>query len=49
MVSSVAIGAADSKNTNGYGLFGDGIRVSGPFATYADEGPRRQEGLGRLA
>ena len=49
MVSSVAIGAADSKNTNGYGLFGDGIRVSGPFATYADEGPRGQEGLGRLA
>jgi branched-chain amino acid transport system substrate-binding protein len=35
MVSSVAIGAADSKNKNGYGLFGDGIRVSGPFATYA--------------
>ena len=37
MVSSVAIGAADSKNTNGYGLFGDGIRVSGPFATYAHD------------
>ena len=37
MVSSVAIGAADAKNTNGYGLFGDGIRVSGPFATYASK------------
>jgi branched-chain amino acid transport system substrate-binding protein len=37
MVSSVAIGAADSKNKNGYGLFGDGIRVSGPFATYASK------------
>jgi branched-chain amino acid transport system substrate-binding protein len=37
MVSSVAIGAADAKNKNGYGLFGDGIRVSGPFATYASK------------
>jgi branched-chain amino acid transport system substrate-binding protein len=37
MVSSVAIGAADPKNKNGYGLFGDGIRVSGPFATYASK------------
>jgi len=37
MVSSVAIGAADSKNKNGYGRFGDGIRVSGPFATYASK------------
>ena len=37
MVSSVAIGAADSTNKNGYGLFGDGIRVSGPFATYAHD------------
>ncbi len=37
MVTSVAIGAADAKNKNGYGLFGDGIRVSGPFATYASK------------
>jgi len=35
MVYSVAIGAADPKNKNGYALFGDGIRVSGPFGTYA--------------
>jgi ABC-type branched-subunit amino acid transport system substrate-binding protein len=35
MVNSVAIGAADPTNKNGYALFGDGIRVSGPFATYA--------------
>jgi branched-chain amino acid transport system substrate-binding protein len=37
MVASVATGPADPKNTNGYALFGDGIRVSGPLAVYAKE------------
>jgi branched-chain amino acid transport system substrate-binding protein len=37
MVTSVAIGPADAKNTNGYALFGDGVRVSGPLATYASK------------
>jgi len=37
MVYSVAIGAADAKNKNGFSLFGDGVRVSGPFATYAKD------------
>jgi branched-chain amino acid transport system substrate-binding protein len=35
MVFGVSIGQGDAKNTNGYALFGDGIRVSGPFGTYA--------------
>jgi branched-chain amino acid transport system substrate-binding protein len=35
MVYSVAVGAADPTNKNGYALFGDGIRVSAPFGTYA--------------
>jgi branched-chain amino acid transport system substrate-binding protein len=35
MVYSVAVGPADPKNTNGYALFGDSIRVNGPAATYA--------------
>jgi branched-chain amino acid transport system substrate-binding protein len=37
MVFSVSVGQGDAKNTNGYALFGDGIRVSGPFATYAKD------------
>ena len=48
MVSSVAIGAADAKNKNGFGLFGDGVWVSGPFATFAP-GPQGQEDRRRLA
>ena len=35
MVFSVSVGQGDAKNPNGYALFGDGIRVSGPFGTYA--------------
>jgi branched-chain amino acid transport system substrate-binding protein len=35
MVFGVSVGQGDAKNTNGYALFGDGIRVSGPFGTYA--------------
>ena len=35
MVWSVSVGPGDAKNENGYALFGDGIRVSGPFGTYA--------------
>jgi branched-chain amino acid transport system substrate-binding protein len=37
LVDSVAIGAADPTAKNGYALFGDGIRVSGPFGTYAHD------------
>jgi branched-chain amino acid transport system substrate-binding protein len=37
MVYSVAVGPADPKNTNGYALYGDSIRVNGPQATYAKE------------
>jgi branched-chain amino acid transport system substrate-binding protein len=37
MVYSVAIGPSAPTNKNGYALFGDGIRVSGPFATYAKD------------
>jgi branched-chain amino acid transport system substrate-binding protein len=35
MVFGVSIGPGDIKNKNGYALFGNGISVSGPFATYA--------------
>jgi branched-chain amino acid transport system substrate-binding protein len=35
MVFGVSVGQGDAKNKNGYALFGDGIRVSGPFGTYA--------------
>jgi branched-chain amino acid transport system substrate-binding protein len=35
MVFGVSVGQGDAKNENGYALFGDGIRVSGPFGTYA--------------
>jgi branched-chain amino acid transport system substrate-binding protein len=37
MVFSVSVGPGDIKNKNGYALFGNGISVSGPFATYAKE------------
>ena len=37
MVFGVSIGPGDIKNTNGYALFGNGISVSGPFATYAHD------------
>ena len=37
MVFSVSVGPGDIKNTNGYALFGNGISVSGPFATYAHD------------
>src|SRR3712207_4448203 len=35
MVFSVSVGPGDIKNKNGYALFGNGVSVSGPFATYA--------------
>jgi branched-chain amino acid transport system substrate-binding protein len=37
MVYSVSIGAADAKNSNGYVLYGDAVRVSGPFGTFAKQ------------
>jgi branched-chain amino acid transport system substrate-binding protein len=37
MITSVAVGPSDPKNTNGYALFGDSIRVSGPLAAYASK------------
>jgi branched-chain amino acid transport system substrate-binding protein len=37
MVFGVSIGPGDIKNKNGYALFGNGVSVSGPFATYAKE------------
>jgi branched-chain amino acid transport system substrate-binding protein len=35
MVWSVSVGQGDATNKNGYALFGDGVRVSSPFGTYA--------------
>jgi branched-chain amino acid transport system substrate-binding protein len=37
MVYSVAAGASDARNTNGYILFGDLIRVLPPLATFSEE------------
>jgi branched-chain amino acid transport system substrate-binding protein len=37
MVHGVSVGAADSKNENGYALFGDALSVSAPFGTFAKE------------
>jgi branched-chain amino acid transport system substrate-binding protein len=37
MVHGVSVGSADSKNENGYALFGDLLSVSPPFGTYAKE------------
>jgi branched-chain amino acid transport system substrate-binding protein len=37
MVNGVAVGGSDSKNTNGYALFGDALSVSAPFGTFASQ------------
>jgi branched-chain amino acid transport system substrate-binding protein len=37
MVNGVAVGGSDSRNKNGYALFGDALSVSAPFGTFASQ------------